>query len=166
MQSDIYKRIENHFRENRERLVAFCNKFLNSHDRAEDVVQEAYTRALTYWESVPDEPAEFVPWFQTILNNCIREDWKKEKARGMSITDEEAEEIPVKSSALPTVILKAVEDRIDAKGESAARILRLHFIEGYTAKEISEMVDDTANAIRVMVHRFRQEIKKDYRWVI
>lgn len=166
MQTDIYKRIEDHYREHRERLVSFCNKFLNNMDRAEDVVQEAYTRALTYWESVPDEPDEFVPWFQGILNNCIREDWKKEKAKGMSVLDENVDEIPIKSAAIPTIILKAVEDRIASKEDRVAKILSMHFIEGYTAKEIGEMVKDTPNAIRVMVHRFREEIKKDYRWVI
>lgn len=163
---NIYFRIESHYRDNYDRMVGFCNKFLKSEERAEDVVQEAYTRALTYWESVPDVEDEMAPWMQTILNNCIRENWKGEKAHGMSLSDEEAEEIPIRSSAVPAVILSQVEKRISEQEEGLAKILRLHFIDGYTSKEIAEMVPDTANAIRVAVHRFRDMIRREFRWTI
>jgi RNA polymerase sigma-70 factor, ECF subfamily len=163
---NIYNRIETHYRENFDRMVGFCNKFLKSEDRAEDVVQETYVRALTYWESVPDAEDELGPWMQGILNNCIRENWKSEKNQGMSLNEEEAQEVPIRSNAVPSVILSQVEKKIGEQEDGLARILRLHFIDGYTSKEIAEMVPDTANAIRVAVHRFRNMIKEQFRWVI
>lgn len=165
-QTEIFNRIERHYRDNYDRMVGFCNKFLKSMERAEDVVQETYVRALTYWESVPDADEELAPWMQGILNNCIRENWKTEMQHGMSLSDEEAEAIPVRSSAVPAVILSQVEKKIGEQDPDLAKILRLHFLDGYTSKEIAEMVPDTANAIRVAVHRFRNMIKEQFRWVI
>jgi RNA polymerase sigma factor (sigma-70 family) len=166
VQTEIYNNIAAHYKENYDRMVGFCNKFLKSTERAEDVVQETYTRALTYWESAPDAANELAPWLQGILNNCIRENWKTEMQHGMSLSDEEAENIPTRSSQVPAVILSQVERSISEQHPDLARILRLHFIDGYTSKEIAEMVPDTANAIRVAVHRFRNMIKEEFRWVI
>lgn len=161
---ETYRRINLHYREEKNKLVSFYNKFFHNMDRTEDVVQEAYTRALTYWEGVP-EGDEFYPWFQTILSNCVRDNWKTELGQGMSWSAE-AEEVPVKAAAIPTIIFKQVEQRIEAEPENVAKILHLFFLQQYNAKEVSEMVPETANAIRVIVHRFRNKIREEFRWVI
>lgn len=162
-----YTRIEQHYRDNYDRLVMLCNKYLHNMERAEDVVQEAYTRALTYWESVPNAEEEIYPWFQTILNNCIRENWKSERIQGMSENIEDfQEEIQIKASGIPSIILSQVEKRIADTPENVQKILQLFFLQQFTTKEIAELVPETANNIRVIVHRFREGIKRDFRWVI
>lgn len=128
---------------------------------AEDVVQEAYKRSIEYYSNAED----FSKWFNTILSNCIRDKWRTELNHGMGIT-EEGEEIPVKPAAIPTIIYKEVEQRILSKPEPISTILRLFLLEQHRPKEIEQITNEKASLIRDTVFKFRQEIKRDYRWSI
>src|SRR3546814_14161868 len=46
---EAYKIIEYHYRNNFKNLISRYSRQFQSHSRAEDIVQEAYTRALQYW---------------------------------------------------------------------------------------------------------------------
>lgn len=163
-----YKRIENHYRGQRDRLVQYSNKFFHNVARAEDCVQDAYVNALTYWETMPEAEEEFMPWFQTILSNCIRKNHRDDMLHGMSEVseDENPEEPSVKPVAIPQIIIAQVMDRIKAKSKEHANVLTLSLINQYGPKDVEKITDISANNVRQIVHNFRQEIRQEFRWVI
>lgn len=67
--NDTNRIVEEHYRANFEKLVRKLS-WNHGHHAAEDMVQETYTRVLTYWnESVGD----FNAWFGTVLSNVIKQ---------------------------------------------------------------------------------------------
>lgn len=161
-----YSRIEAHYRANFSRLTKFVYRFAGSFHNAEDIVQEAYTRALTFQHSAPTEDDSFGAWFNTILHNCIRDRWRIENLQGMSNGTEEVEEQAIEPAVIPQIIYSQVVDRINKKPPALANILRLALVEQYTPMEIAQQVDATSNAVRQLVHNFRQEVRAEFRWVL
>lgn len=162
-QIEIYKVIEDHYRSNFTQLVRRFSRFLNSKARAEDIVQEAYTRALTYWKSLsPDISVN--AWLRTILNNCIKDNFKTEMLHGMANYSET--ETISKPNAIPAIMLKQVVERIKAKPENIGRILSLFLLEQYRPIEIAQVVTEKVSNIRQIVSRFRKEIRKEFKWKI
>ena len=67
---------------------------------------------------------------------------------------------------IPAIILDRVMKKIESKPEQEANVLKLALVNQYRPGEISKLVELSAGAIRMIVHRFRQEIKDEYRWAI
>lgn len=128
---------------------------------AEDVVQEAYTRAIQY-HTAYDPEQSFDKWFGGILLNCMREFKKDERDKGVVNIDEIEEHPAVFQDPFFASIKNEVEARIRAKPAPLSYILRLHFIEQYSPADIEKLVDKTANAIRQDIHRFRNELREAY----
>ena len=159
---EMYALIETHYRTNSERLVKIYTRFLKSKERAEDVIQEAYTRALQYCDTY-DKERPLDKWFNAIIASAVRDNKRSENLKGM-VDIKEAAEIPVKPAAIPTIILNQVMRRIDTKGDEIANILRLTLLHHYRPTEISKLVNMSANNIRQIVFKFREEIRQDYKW--
>jgi RNA polymerase sigma factor (sigma-70 family) len=160
--AEFYNLVDKHYRENHDRLVKAYTRFIQHKERAEDVIQEAYLRALSFWEAYdPERP--FDKWFNSIIASALRDNKRTETMHGM-VDIKEAYDIPIKAAAIPAVILRQVTDRINTKGEQEAAILRLTLFDHYRPGEISQLVRLSSGAIRQIVHRFREEIKRDYKW--
>ena len=77
MRNDV---IENHFRKNYKKQVGYITNRVphKSHALAEEVVQEAYCRALKYFKGFDPTRSNFSTWFNRILNNacsaCLQEE--------------------------------------------------------------------------------------------
>lgn len=161
-QNEAYEFIEKHYRENYDLTVKRVNRFLKDQERSKDVTQEAYLRALMYYTTL-DSLDQFEPWFATLLGNCIKDNQKSESLRGMA-DDIDNIEIPIKARAIPKIIYDQVQQRIFAKPKEQAVILDLFLNKQYRPKEIAQIVPDTANSIRQIVHRFRQELRTEFNW--
>lgn len=162
-QSEVYKLIEQDYRKNFRPLVTRLSWYMGSIEQAEDVVQEAYTRACSYWAAY-DEKQPIEGWIKGILNNSIRDNKRAEIMHGMS--DDNSIEKGAEPTAIPKVILKEVVKRIDSKPDNVRRILRLTFLHEHTAKEIANMTGEGFENVRIMVKRFREEVKKEFQWAL
>ncbi len=156
---EVYSHLEIDYRKNYSNYVGRLTKRFQSKAKAEDVVQEAYTRAFTYWETCPT-PGEIVSWFSMILSNCIKDAKKDDRMRGMSVEDSEAEDVPTPCNGFHTVELNQVTNAINAKPKAVAYILGLNLLQQLRPREIAQLVPETEAAIRQIVHRFRLELKE------
>lgn len=162
--SEVYTLLEKHYRTNYEQFINRYRRFLRSIHRAEDVVQEAYTRAFKYWESFPED-GNLDRWFGTILINVTKDYHRTEAMSGMC-DNIDFMEIPVQSSGLPRVVYAQILERINSKEEPARTILDLYLVKQYRALEVADVLPETPAAIRQIVHRFREEIKRDFQWTL
>lgn len=158
----FYKKVEEQYREHSDRLIKMYARFLSHRERAEDIIQEAYTRALTYWDAY-DEEKPFDKWFNSIISSCLRDNKRIERMHGM-VDISEALDVPVKPAAIPAIILNQVMKRINEKNDTTKSILKLTFLKHFRPGEIAETVQMTPNAIRKIVWKFREEIRRDFRW--
>lgn len=154
-QPEVYALIEKHFRENSGKMASRIGRYLGHKANAEDVIQEAYLRSCKYWETYDGE-RPFNQWFGTILNNSIKDFFKKEMLHGMGLDPLPDE--PVGLLPLVTIELKEALALIAQQKENVRDILRMYLIEGHTCNEVAEVVPESASNVRKIVQRFRLEI--------
>src|SRR3546814_3055187 len=100
---EAYKIIEYHYRNNFKNLISRYSRQFQSHSRAEDIVQEAYTRALQYWNRYsPEQP--FGAWFNGILLNCVKDNIREEAHQG-AVEYPPEEEQTYRANAIPAIML-------------------------------------------------------------
>jgi len=132
---------------------------------AEEVVQDCFTRIYLYADRfTPQEGATFSSWAYAILTRLAFTRYQKlKKLRGVTAeldpelyervadTEEFLEDLSIRSEVLAALA------RIP---ESAARILRLQFIEGKTLEEIAESEVLSVSAVKTRVHRAKKQFKQ------
>ncbi len=152
--------IEEHHKANFSKFVTRFKRPLNSEHAAEDVVQEAYARALKYKDSYdPTQP--FDNWFSSIIRNAFRDALNEERG----IVREELNEFNHESliDDAPMEDLKeALRDSISKESEGYQVVLKLFFFGGYTGREISQVTPYSQTNIRQIVLQFRNKFQKGY----
>jgi RNA polymerase sigma-70 factor (ECF subfamily) len=126
------------------------------------VVQEAYVRALTYWNSY--DPALFTldAWFKGILQNAARTFSREERSRGMTVEVNDEDLQTFNPNPYFTRMLEEIKQDVDKLKPDDRFIVSLNFFSGYSAADISRITDRSPGAIKVMLHRYKEELKHKY----
>jgi RNA polymerase sigma factor (sigma-70 family) len=151
--------IEDYYRKNYKHLV---NRVLgrvpnNSRAIAEEVVQDAFVRALEYWRTF-DQNREIGPWFNRILAYSVRETIRKENGTPLSFDDEELFLEPFvlgEDVDIPPNIVLLVQKSILEQPEDRREVLHMFFNLGMKTREIEECTNYNHSNIRQIIRRFR-----------
>lgn len=163
---EVYKKIDAHYRKNYNAYVKrYTWRLGHEQARAEDVVQEAYVRALKYWDKL-DSERPIDGWIIGIINTCVLANHNEENLHGMTDRPEGLPDEAVKPVAIPAILIKQVVERINQRPPAVANILHLFLVEQYTDKDIEAMGLARAGNVRFIVHEFRKQIQKEFKWVI
>jgi len=159
---ETYALIEKFYRKNFNRLVNKTRGRAGSHHNAEDVVQEAFTRALKYHRSFNPAITPFDTWFSRILENSLRTHTKERKAQGMVYDDRTDNLVTHTPNSFLRRFLSEINEDINNLSDMKKEVMNLSFFTGYTPTDISKIVNINVGAIRVMIHRFREELRMKY----
>lgn len=152
--------IEAHYIENRQKFVKNMTFRSGSPEAAEDIVQEAYYRALKYKDTC--DPERFHKWFNMILYNTLRDYKREESGRIEEEFEEEfAEGFPC--SHYTDQVLREINVLIEGKGEAHKEILSLHFQQNYSPKDISQITEYSYAMCSKVIERFRNELRDIYK---
>jgi RNA polymerase sigma factor (sigma-70 family) len=158
----MYKQIEQFYRDNYDALVKRFNRRAGGIENAEDVVQEAFCRALKYHDSFNPDRQELGAWFNTIINNTLVRHQKEQMLKGVSIPYEECEQEEVHECDNEKKHLIAdILERMYSKSSKTKNILYLYFVQGYKMSEISQVVDEKYKSVQMSIHRFKREVVKE-----
>jgi len=127
---------------------------------AEDVVQEAFCRALKYWDSFNPNVKEIGAWFNTILNNTLKDFKREELMYGMCVEFDENQYKGTELSLTDHHMMVKVTDLINAKRDNTRDILDLYYLQGYNPRDIEQVLDVSNKSIRMAVWRFKDEVKE------
>lgn len=124
---------------------------------AEDVVQEAYTRAISYYSSYDSNRGSLTPWFNRILFNALRDIQREYKAVAQhSVKEEFSIEDVITSADQLDSIVSNIEEVVNEKHQ---RVLYLFYVLGYNSREIAEIEDDiTQSNVTTIVARFKETL--------
>lgn len=129
--------INNYYKENYDLLVKRIAKRVGNSEDAEDVVQEAFARALQYYASFKPEKS-FEKWFSVILSNCYKK--LVSERYGGPVTkpfEEFLDELKSVDDRQRREVSPAQMDYLMAgRSEKDKEIIRLGFTFGYTPSEI------------------------------
>jgi RNA polymerase sigma-70 factor (ECF subfamily) len=135
-----------------------------SHEDAEDVVQEAFLRAFSAFESFRGEDAK--PWLLTIVRNASLTWLKRNRNAGATIGFEEAPEDPSERSPDPEELLLISSDReqvrraLEQLPSDFREAVVLREMEGLSYKEISTTIGVPLGTVMSRLSRGRDWLKR------
>lgn len=149
---------------------AFLRKarhILYAKEDAEEVVQDTFTRIYIYADRFSlQEGASFSSWAYAILIRLCYTRYgkmKKIRARTQDLEPEAYERLPDTGNFLEDLSIRSEVLAALAKlPETAARILRLQFIEGKSQDEIAKLEGSSIPAVKTRVHRAKKLFKQAY----
>jgi RNA polymerase sigma-70 factor (ECF subfamily) len=128
-----------------------------SHADAEDLVQETYLRALRSFD-------RFVPgtniraWLFTILHRARVDALRR---RGRSIPTVELEDDgPPAAVPAESFVLSGLERAIQALPEALKAVVLLRDVEGFSYKEIAEILEVPLGTVMSRLHRGRAALRQ------
>lgn len=150
---------------------AFMRKaksILWNEEDAQEVVQDTFTRIYVYADRyTPQEGASFSSWGYTILTRLAYTRYSKlskHRGRTQELEPEAFERLPDQSDFRDTLsVTNEVLVALARIPESAARVLRLQFLEGKTQEEIAEIEGSSVSAIKTRVHRAKKLFKQAHK---
>lgn len=149
--------ITKHFHETRPRIIKRLTFQAGTVEAAEDIVQEAYYRALKYFNSY--DGRAFDNWFSRIVYACLID--YKNAEKGL-VYDEEPEEELIDCPAYPSYLMKEIYELIDTKSEVQIAVLSMHFKHGYSAKDVAMVTEWSYAQCHKIISRFREELRQLY----
>ncbi len=140
--------------------MAVAWEFTETLEDAEDLVQEAFRRAVSALERF-DTSRPFRPWFFTILRNLARNAAGARARRVIFALDETVpDEQPTPLDVVEKVELQA---RIDLELESLSEMQRVCFrlcvLEGLGSAEVAEALGLSDATVRTHVYRARNALR-------
>ena len=152
--------IAKHFLFNRCTLVKRVKYRTNGNEAdAEDVVQEAYCRALKYKDSF-EMGMNFGHWFSRIVANAYK-DWKREQYNH-SLNEEfdENEVEPTEDSSVQDNLINRISQEIELLEDVEHKsILRLHFVYGFKLRELAQISPLKYREIVYIITKFKEQLK-------
>ena len=142
-------------------LMGICVRYLRDYQKAEDAVQETYIQIFRSIGAL-DMHATLPAWMCKIAINCCLKEMRKTKRLSFS----EDETVFDQMVEMPDVIEKLKSEDIlvlmDKLPHHYRIIFNLHIVEGYSHKEISEMLDIQESHSRTKLTRARKMIQELY----
>jgi len=157
--TEVYSLIENHYKAHQGELVKKLRNAVNGHHNAEDTVQEAYTRALKYWDTYDSERG-LDKWFSSILRNCIKDTQKDSILKGMVLEDMMNMPEPQHDDVFNNVAAGEIVGFIEKEPKHHQLILRSYLVMGYTSAEIAEFTGYKPDAVRQIISRFAKKFRE------
>ena len=150
-------------------------RLVNPQD-AEDILQEAYTRALEYWTIAPVNEEELAPWFNLILKQSVAFFINFYKYRGTSsnnrskldyitvkFVDFKEQHGGVSEDEGEMYIYKSfLYDMLLEESPKHRPILVCNLIHGLDPEEIVKITMFSKDNVKKILYRFRKKLKETY----
>lgn len=149
-----------HYQKNFKGLVKYMSRRTpnQSVHLAEEVVQEAYTKALTHWKAFNPERGAFNTWFNRILNNSLNNCLSSESGNLPSFDDDDLDLEPFiidNDPDIPRNIVVRIQKSISEQKPEHADVLHMFFNLGMRTRQIEECSEFSHDNIRKIIQRFR-----------
>lgn len=127
----------------------------------EDLLQEAFYRALYYSDSYDEKLVPLETWFGGIIENCLK-DLYREKRNGASMHDKLTPESAIIHPRYNDGFTKVLNKEISKKKGDHRSILYLYFLCGYELEEIHKVLKGSYHTIEVSTRRFKNYLRNLY----
>ena len=139
------------------RLRRFALSLTRSGPDADDLLQDACTTALQKWEQY-DTSQPFDRWmFRVVRNLWISEIRKRKVRQGEGQVDaEDAQELQAPGNVEDKMTVQQVRRKVSDLDEDLAQPLMLVCAEGYSYKEVAELLSIPIGTVMSRIHRARK----------
>lgn len=145
------------------RLYHLCLKLERDKERADELYQETWLKALKGWKTYDLEQA-FYPWITKVCVNSFRTLLKKRAFEGLFlnyVTDQQKEYLMdahmIQQGRGENEKLNDALKKLDYRKRL---VVVLHYYEGYSVKEISSMTNIKEGTVKSRLHLAREELRE------
>ena len=148
------------YRDSVGRVYALCLRMSGDAARAEELTQDVFVKAWRKLGSFRGDSA-FSSWLHRIAVNVVYQEGRTEKRRRARIIPaEEAAAVDAPGVPVSPGARVDLERAIGGLPPGARSAFVLHDIEGYTHKEIAEMVGSAEGTVKAQLHRARKLLRE------
>jgi RNA polymerase sigma-70 factor (ECF subfamily) len=141
--------LEELYRKERRNCTKNIYRFTHNWETAEDVVQEAFVKALQAYQTYNPNKANLKTWFTKILFRTLWGTKKKLPPKMLSIEDVLESEYLISSNEIN------LKDYIlNVKNEIHKEVLFAHYVLGYKLEETATCLGQTVANVKKVIHRF------------
>lgn len=128
---------------------------VQNREEAEDIVQEAYMRAIPYLKKGKVHPDKYIQFMKTVALNVLRDSWRKMKREGVTVSIDAVAPIQEESGNPEEINTSRmfVEYALRKLSEDDRRIIELRILQGYSVADTAKVLQKTEGAVRVAQHR-------------
>lgn len=147
---------ENLFKRYYNEALLYVYSFCHNRTLAEDIVQEAYVRAI---RSIDEEKDGFKFWLLKVCRNCYFDALRKNKKLEAFEND-----MPSSDSLVDDVIQKeeyrALYKAVSLLKDSYQEVVRLYYFDSMSVKEIASIIGESADNVKIQLYRARLKLKE------
>jgi RNA polymerase sigma-70 factor (ECF subfamily) len=141
------------------KMLAVCYRFAHNREDAEDMLQEAFIKVFSQIHTFQNKGA-FEGWIRRIIVHTCINHLKKNKRFNESVDIINANAIQVREESIPSIVqAKQIVECIRLLPIGYRTVLNLYAIEGYSHKEIAEMLDVEESTSRSQYTRAKQMLE-------
>lgn len=144
MAQDIYDRTVSYILENQEKFYRLAYSYVRDRDSALDVVQNAICKGLEKCYGLKN-PDALKTWFYRIVVNESLQYLRNSRREAVSIDGELPEEIYCEPAYERE---REVYEEVQRLEEPMKTVVVLHFFEGLTLKQVSEITNTNLNTVK------------------
>ncbi|MEO8721175.1 MAG: sigma-70 family RNA polymerase sigma factor [Ginsengibacter sp.] len=140
-------------------MYAVCLRYSDTTDDANDIMQDGFIKVFKSLDKFRAE-GSFEGWVRRIFINTSIEHYRK-KVKSYNVT--EAQENTIEDnelSALDSLAVKDILNIINELSPGYKQVFNMHVIEGYSHKEIAEMIGITEGTSKSQLARAKGVLKK------
>jgi RNA polymerase sigma-70 factor (ECF subfamily) len=160
------------------KMLSVCYRFSQSREDAEDMLQEGFIKIFTQIHTFQNKGA-FEGWVRRIIVHTCINFLKKNKKFNENIDLDHAGYLEVKEETMPSIMqARQIIECIRLLPLGYRTVLNLYALEGYSHKEIGDMLDIEESTSRSQFTRARtmlemilvkkriiEQPKEDYQWL-
>lgn len=142
-----------HYNEALMYVFSFC------HNRAlsEDIVQEAYVRAL---RSINEEKDGFKFWLFKVCRNCYFDYLRKQKRVETLDKDVESQELSLVDDVIQQEEYRALYKAISLLKDSYKEAVMLYYFDGLSVKEVADIIGIGVDNVKIQLYRARMKLEE------
>ncbi|HWK05379.1 MAG TPA: sigma-70 family RNA polymerase sigma factor [Puia sp.] len=141
------------------KMLAVCYRFAHNREDAEDMLQEGFIKVFSQMHTFLNKGA-FEGWIRRIIVHTCINNLKKNKRFNESLDIVHAHGVQVREESVPSIVqAKQIVECIRILPIGYRTVLNLYAIEGYSHKEIAEMLDIEESTSRSQYTRAKQMLE-------
>jgi RNA polymerase sigma-70 factor (ECF subfamily) len=141
------------------KMLAVCYRFAHNREDAEDMLQEGFIKVFSQIHTFQSKGA-FEGWIRRIIVHTCINNLKKNKRFNESLDIVHAHGVQIREESVPSIVqAKQIVECIRILPIGYRTVLNLYAIEGYSHKEIADMLDIEESTSRSQYTRAKQMLE-------
>ena len=142
------------------KMYAVCLRYCSDIDQAKDLLQEGFIKIFRSLDSFRSE-GSFEGWVRRIfVTTCIGHTKKKQYLAEIDETTNNSVE-DIEMNGFEKLSLKDLHDMIQALSDGYRTVFNLYAVEGYSHKEISDMLNISIGTSKSQYARAKQTLQQN-----